>query len=394
MPKPARFDVTDIATGAHGLFEAGAAGVARVGADDSGSGAAVETVLLVPADRVSVVAVDLPSMSAAREAEALRWAIEDHIAGDPEQQHVVSLGRRADGRMACAVVARADLRDWLEAAPRPPDRILPDAACLRPEPGAIELLPSGDRVLAAAGEHDFDRIEPELLEDLLPEWRARLGGGELVWIGDRPPAELADQSVRLRGPRGDPLSELALGIAACPVNLARGEFAPPSADQARRWRGRALTLAGLALALVLGHALIELMLLRAERVRASEEVRQRFANLFPEVTTLVRPRVQAQRELQRLRGGAGDRFLTLMRRAAPVFSAGDSVRVESLRFDGSALDLELTTPGMPDIEALQSQLRRSGLEGRLGEVTVAGDRTRARFRVEPAMSGPSAGAGS
>ena len=208
--------------------------------------------------------------------------------------------------------------------------------------------------------------------------------------------------MRLRGPRGDALTELAFGIPGCQVNLAHGEFAPPSADHARRWRGRALTLAGLAVALVFGYALAELMLLRAERVRASEEVRQRFANLFPEVTTLVRPRVQAERELQRLRGGAGDRFLALMRRAAPVFNAGDSVRVESLRFDGSGLDLELTVPGMPDIEALQSQLSRSGLDGRLGEVTVAGDRsgdrfgdrTRARFRVEPAASEASAGTGS
>ena len=174
MAKTARFDVTDIATGARGLFEVGAAGVTPVSTDASGPAAAVETVLLVPADRVSVVAVDLPSMSAAREAEALRWAIEEHIAGDPEQQHVVPLGRRADGRMACAVVGRADLRRWLEAGSRPPDRILPDAACLRPEPGAIALLPSGDRVLAAAGEHDFDRIESIF-------WKTCCPNGGRVW---------------------------------------------------------------------------------------------------------------------------------------------------------------------------------------------------------------------
>ena len=187
MAKSARFDVTEIATGARRVFEVGDRGVTPAAPDASG----VESVLLVPADRVSVVAVDLPAMSPSREAEALRWAIEEHIAGDPEQQHVVPLGRRGDGRMACAVVARAELRGWVDAASRPPDRIVPDAACLRPDAGAIALLPSGDRVLASAGGHDFDRLEPELLEDLLPEWRARLGGGELVWIGDSSSARAA-----------------------------------------------------------------------------------------------------------------------------------------------------------------------------------------------------------
>lgn len=349
----------------------------------------VEQVLLVPADRISVFAVELPEMNPRRQAEALRWAVEDRIAGDPEAQHVVPLGRRPDGRMDCAVVARADMQRWIESAAARPDRVLPDAACLPRIERALVLMPFGDSVLVGAGPREFDRIEPELLEDLVPAWLERHPDIErLVWLGTDAPLQLAGRPVEAQPAGPEPLDLLIAGAQAPapkqPPDLAFEDYGPASDDDAGRWLRRAAGLAALALALLLAHAGTERWLLDRARDQAATEIEQRFAVLFPEITALQRPLAQAERALAELGGAGSDRFVALMRRVVPLFVGASGIAIESLRYENARVELLLSLPGMGDLEALQRQLRAAGLDAEVGEVTVQGDRTRARLEIRGA----------
>src|SRR6056297_3640805 len=143
----------------------------------------VEMVALVPADRCSLLRVALPEMNPARMSRALRWAIEDAIAGDPEKQHVVPVRRERDGRLTCLVAARADMQRWIENAGERPVCLLPDAACVPRADHELVLMARGDRILARGADEAFDRIEPELLDVIVPELVDACGDDpQLVWI--------------------------------------------------------------------------------------------------------------------------------------------------------------------------------------------------------------------
>jgi type II secretion system protein L len=375
MARPTHVRLIDLATGAEQTFD-------RDGRPTSGA-PADETVALVPADRVSVVRVAVPEMNAARLQRALRWAVEDAIAGDPEQQHVVPIHREPDGRLACLVAARADMDDWLGALGTRPSRMLPDAGCVPESTGELMLVPSGDAVLARAAGVQFDRIEPELLDDLVPDLLAGIPGGA-VWLGERPPAGVqaearpSDQSVL------ELLAPAALATEAQRLDLLRGDYADSGkAASSGQWRVVA-ALALLAVALLLGSAMAEFVVLERERERLERAVEQRVDELFPGIGPLVRPRAQIERALERLRGVGGDRFVRLLAAVSPKFSGASGVRVQSLNYADGRLDVVLETPGLADLEALQRQLRAEGLAAALGDVEVGEGAARGRLTIEAA----------
>ncbi|MGK7294672.1 MAG: type II secretion system protein GspL [Candidatus Wenzhouxiangella sp. M2_3B_020] len=383
MTRQSRYRLVDLSTASSGLFEAG--GEPVVG----DTGRADRLVALVPADRCSVARVALPEMSSSRMAQALRWAVEDQIAGDPESQHVVPIRREADGRLACLVVARDDMERWLAELPSRPARMVPDAACLPRATGELALLPAGDHVLARAGETTFDRLEPGLLDTFVPELRDHAGDpGRVVWLGDDVPAELGDVDLERRPLNAEWLGLLApgaLGAEGERFDLMRGEFGAADRTAApRQWRF-AGWLAALAVFLAFAVAMSEYVVLERERGRLDAAVEERLDTLFPEIGRIVRPRAQVERALAGLRGNSGDRFVRLAAAAGPVFSGASGVVLESMAYAEGRLEIELRTPSLADLEALQRQLRAQGLPAELRDVAVSDDGTSGRIEIaEPA----------
>jgi len=345
----------------------------------------VEMVALVPADRCSLLRVALPEMNPARMSRALRWAVEDSIAGDPEQQHVVPVRRDADGNLLCLVVARHDMDSWLAGLPAQPARMVPDAACLPCADGEVFLMPIDDVVLARAGEDIFDRIETSLLDSLVPEFMEGAGNqARLVWLGDHPPDEIRRFNPESRQAAGTPLDMLApgaLGTLGARVDLLQGDYAASDkASTMRQWR-LAGVLTALAVFLLLAGALIDYTLLAREQQQLQDEVEARFGDLFPDISTIVRPRAQAERALAELRGGSRDRFVQLLSAVSPLFSGASGIEVTSISYIDATLELELETASLADLEALQRQLRAQGIDASLQNVEVATGSTRGRIRI-------------
>lgn len=384
MAKTERYELVDVVTGDAAVFSRidGRVEPARSGGEDAG------LVALVPADRCSLVRVDLPEMSGPRMSQALRWAVEDSIAGDPEQQHVVPVRRARDGRLLCLVVARADMDDWLAALPRQPARLVPDAACLPRAEDEVVLMPLGGFVLARGGNEMFDRIEPELLDSLVPEFIDSAGNGaRLVWLGDEPPAELDRFGPEKRSDGASSLARLApaaLGSPGAAFNLLQGAYGERGrVSTARQWR-LVGWLAGLAVFLLLAGSIAEYAMLKREQLRLEEAVTARFAEMFPEISTIVRPRAQAERALIELRGGSRDRFVQLMGAVSPLFSGARGIEVNAVSYIDGSLDLQLETSSLADLEALQRQLRAQGIDAMLQNVEVLNDNTRGRIRISEA----------
>lgn len=379
MARGSRYRLLDLSTGESACFAASGR-VQRIESDDR-----APLIALVPADRCSVVRVDVPEMSPARLARALRWAAEDAIAGDPEQQHVVPIRRGADGRLLCLVAARADMEQWIERAGGRPIRMLPDAACVPAADGELVMLPHADRILVRSGRDVFDRLEPDLVDSIVPELLDTAGGVRgTVWLGTAPPSDLDLGPIETRPldrPVLDAMAGEAVGERAAAFNLMRGDFAPAETTVSRRqWRAAGI-LASVALLLALGVVLTEYWLVERERRQLAERVDARFTEIFPSITSVVRPRAQAERALAELRGGDRDRFVELLGAASPLFLGAEGVVVDSLRYAEGGLEIELATPALQDLEALQRQLGARGLDADLANVEVRTDRTRGRLTI-------------
>lgn len=348
-------------------------------------GPASAEVLLVPADRIAMVVVELPEMSAGRMQQALRWAVEDQIAGDAERQHVVPLERIDDQRIRCLVVSREDLDRWRDGRLTVPQRITPDAACLPWRDGQVVLLPDGDAVLVRSGPTTFDRLDRDLLEVLLPEFEANLEtAARRIWIGDEPPAWLEADHLERRPAPASKLAVLApgaVGPAGHRTNLARGKYAAGQRRPgASAWR-RVAVLAFVVIALALLSVRIETWLLARENARVEARIETLAGELFPGLGPLVRPRAQLERAAALARGGSADRAVALVATIDPIFSGAEGVEIESLNYAEGRLKLALTTPGMDDLEALRRQLETRGIAIDLGEVTLSGDQVSAVIMV-------------
>ncbi|NKI35672.1 hypothetical protein HFP89_10920 [Wenzhouxiangella sp. XN79A] len=337
---------------------------------------------LVPADRVSVVAVELPELRGARLEQALRWAAEDALAGDAENQHVVPLGRRDDGRMVCAVASREDMRRWRADDPAL-TALVPDAALLPWQPGDLVLAEDGEAVLARWGRHAFDRLDAALLDVLLPELVEQAAPERIRWYGGKPPDRIAMLDPQ-RHPAPSVLADWLAAQADPPdVDLLYGEFAPAARRPAPR-PGWTAALVALAVLLWLGDAALEVVQLDARADALAEEIEARTARLFPDLTLLPgRERLQIERALAG-RGETGDTFVRTLRRASPLFGGLDAVIVESLLWDSEQLELGVRAPGLPDLEALQAQLVARGLSARVDDVAIESGGVRGRLVLREA----------
>ncbi|MDT8410281.1 MAG: type II secretion system protein GspL [Wenzhouxiangellaceae bacterium] len=376
----------EISTGQQTRLSVGDDGRLVAAASQVDGGELEPLIVLVPADRCSLISVEIPEMSAGRMSQALRWAAEDAIAGDAAQQHVVPVKRKPDGRLQCLVVAGQDMREWLEQCPRRPVKMVPDAACLPWRDREIVLTRSGADLLARFGAFDFDRFEPDLAESLLPELVESIGNpASVVWIGPDMPAALSSFEPDVRQTTARLVETVSAEAVQSPINLMTGEFA--SDRQVRpwhRWRLAAM-LAGLA---VLGAVAVETVeqLMLSRQLSAVEQITERqFARLFPEITVIARPRAQAERALAALKGESRDRFVQMMRQVSPVFSGAGQVRVESLNYADARLDVTLATPKLEDIEALGRQLQAQGLEASVRDVSVESQATRGRLVIREAQ---------
>lgn len=339
-------------------------------------------VVLVDAGRCGAYAVDLPHVGGRRLEQALRWAVEEHLADDASGQHVVACGRDRAGRMRCLVVEPDLVDDWSDRAGNEPVAMLPDAACLPWAPGELVVLPDGGDLLVRWGEFAFDRIPRDVLEAVLDELLAAAGDAPaVVHYGDPPPPGLPRERLEVR-PAPDSVPALLAGqVPGNPADLLGGRRR--AGDRARLWR-HARTAAGLAVAaalLLAIHAAVELRMLDGESERLESAIQTRLAEVFPDIGRVQRPRVQAERELARLRYGRDAGALRLLARLDPLLAGAGGVQVRSLIYADGELRVDLEAADVADLEALRARMAALELDGRLEDVSVGPDTVSGRIRV-------------
>jgi len=325
--------------------------------------------VLVDASQCVGLRLELPRMSAGKQAQALRWAAEEHLASSAEDEHVVAGPRDDTDHLCCVVIGQAPMSALIKALDgQAVEQVVPDALCLPFKPGHVSLAAVESRVLARWGDWDFGSFEPELIAELLVSLP---GDPTLDWYG----GELFEalQSLSLEHQSTDPFEVLIKGLAEAPINLLTGDYASGSSQDARSYWRTAGIAAAVAAVLALGGAFVELKMLEGRSAELATELDSQFAAAFPGVAPAGRHLAQAQRQLSGLRFGEAAGLLDLMNRAAPVIAGQSTLVMDALSFRDGRLEFVLRAPDGAALENLATRLRALSLDAELQSLRMDDD---------------------
>ncbi|MGH8849823.1 MAG: type II secretion system protein GspL [Casimicrobiaceae bacterium] len=331
-----------------------------------------------------LVALPLPPLPAPRVAAAAGFALEDQLAGAPEQSHAVFGAQAADGTVRGAIVAASWMRAFAAGSRHAGihwDRVILESDLARPPAsGWCWCAPSTahggfvrtDRgasigvgaardagvppelalALTAAAPHapravrvDIGGIVPERLAQMRTQSRIEFTPGAPWRWFDADAAAFAS-AIDLRPPRDDPGSETARGEV--------GRLFVP-----------ALSIAALALGIHVAATLGQWLWLQWQVHALQREIAAIAQVAVPDAAAGVPPLQAIARHDAELRHRAGlparDDVLPLLARAQPALATLPAGAIRSLRYADGHLVFELQKFDPGRIERIQRDLQDLGL---------------------------------
>ncbi|MBJ6611569.1 MAG: hypothetical protein JG718_14505 [Candidatus Thiothrix moscowensis] len=331
-----------------------------------------QVVLLIPSRDALLTSTNINTRNQRQLKQAIPYALEDALAGDPEDQHIVWQAHPDSTQVDVAIIERSRLSEWLASLRTRQLRanaILPDVFALPWESDTLTLWQQGEQVWIRTSElgglacnsHTLPLIITSLRETNPAPLRLRLYADQPIsWAND-------EHFTLIPEVHAEQLHAASLQNAM-KLNLLHGWQAEDSArlkQQLQRWR----MAAGLALAaLLLGLGLygINTYRLQQQLNALDAENLQLFAELFPDAASDLDPRglkTRLESELLKLRGTAGesggDSSLTHLATLAEALSQVDGLSVKNITTQSGSLSIELQTQDEQAVESLRTALESS-----------------------------------
>lgn len=356
-----------------------------------------------PADTV-VTRIRLPTRNARKIAQALPFALEDHLLGDPTELHF-AYQREQDDMLAVAVTARERLQQWLQAlqaARLQPSRLCPATLSLPLDVDDWALAFVEDWIWVRSGPYTgfvcpatTDTVPP-LLTAALQEASSSASMPARITVFNAPaglPADAWSAALQLEVNLAAESLWDARITTLPPLNLLQGEFAPTRGLRNRlRPLLPAAVIAAVWLTGTLGLSFWEWWQLERQHRANQAAMTALFRQTFPEAKVVLDPALQMERSLEALRAqtgsaGHGD-FLPLLASVAPTLGTNADANLRTLKYADSKVTLELR---LPDFEALENIKNTVNATGKIrAEVLAAntqGSNVEGRLRIEPQADG-------
>lgn len=368
-----------------------------------------------PAGDTVLLSASLPTRSHRKIVQALPFALEDRLLGDPQTLHF-AYRAESDGTLSVAVTAHERLRIWsgalAQAGIRPvvlcPSTLLVpwalDCWSLAFAEGEV-LVRTGSAsgfvaplslppLLTAKGSVTTDRVNaglpPPLLTSALQEAAQTQKSPDYLVVFNAPADFRADDwSTLLKVPvrieqasvwekQQDP---------AAPLNLLQGQFQKKSGiSSSLRPYFPAAAMLLIWMLVNVGIDLSDWWKLRRQHQEYTREMTNILKTSFPEIKTILDPAAQMQRSMDSLlaRGGRQDRdLLPLLSKTAAALRADTRVRLRGLRYAEHSLTLELSWPAAGSPDAVKAALEAAGLRTEVQALTPRAGEVDGRLRLQP-----------
>jgi len=333
--------------------------------------------------------------------QALPYALEDRLLGDPESLHF-AWRPEPDGALAVAVTSRQRVNTWTEALARA--QLRPHAMC-----PATLLVPWADDCwsLAFVGGEILVRTgaisgfvcpatgsePPPLLVAALQEAARRPNPPAALVVFQGVPGFSATawkQALNLpvRTESGSFWDRLA--DSQTPINLLQGQYerGPVLGESLRPYR-LALILLALWLVSAASYDLFDWWQLRREHSALRQSMSQILLTSFPETRTVLDPAAQMQKSVEQLlaKGGQSDQeLLPMWMKITAAMQTEPRARLRSLRFADKALTVELVWPGAATPDAWKNAAERSGLRAEVLSLSPRANEVEGRLRLTPTIT--------
>lgn len=348
-------------------------------------------IILIPVNWMHLRTVNLPRMRNAQLQQALPFAFEEHIAGDIERMHVAAGNASAGGGLPAAAIESellSNLLAQLQEHTIHAARAVPDALCIPVPPmGQVTLLSIGEDVLVRAFDSEVFCLRNDELEWYLQSLEGLTHAHLLVPSRD---STLSAATVQQAVPDIIVTSEeihsglhsLRIGNPGVDIDLLSGRFSPGQRNQQQvGWRKLALA-AGIFLMVLTAYATTDWWLLKAAKADAQQAVNTVFRSKFPAITTIVNPRVQAERAIGGSNSADGKVALQLLAVVAPAVSRNTELQLLSLDYERGSLRLQMRGDSVAQLEELIQDLQSQQVNAELQGVNRDAEQVRGEVVVE------------
>lgn len=324
-------------------------------------------ILLLPATSVLLQELELPVKANAQIKKALPFALEDRLADDIENYHLV-WHKQSTGKLAVAIVSHEKMitmtglfdKAGIELA-----GMYPESLCLPYQADQYSLLIEDQQASLRASVWQGWGIDVDALPVILPKL---LDEGWLcqslrLWSNQAPAEWMQSLPLTCIEETFTPSLQLfASGFgAATELNLLAGDYAIQS-KPVGRWQHwmPVVALALLALMLQVG-ALLNKTWQQQDRLQLIEnQSLALFKQTFPDVKRIVNVKAQADQQLIALKkqaGNGGSAFMRLLYRSGEIFKDFSGLEYQKLNYANAAIQLQIKTVDIAQLEQLKQQLQ-------------------------------------
>jgi general secretion pathway protein L len=348
----------------------------------------------LPAGDALLTVARVPSKSRARIEQALPYALEDQVIGDPETMDYRWVVQE-DESLAVAVTAKsrleavaAALRDAGIAVANlcPATLAVPfsDGVWTAAWDGAEWLVRTG-RVMGFVCPPALDGGIPPGIRGAIAEARDKEHLPERLLVLNAPPDVVADAwSEALAVPVESRAMDFWGHAEAGPINLMPRAFGAPGAGM-QTLRRVAPAMAMLALFAVGWVAFNgwELYALKRQHEATRAEMLDLFKKSFPEAKSIVDPALQMARNLSALQAGGGNSsptdLLPMLTQTATALGGGTHPR--AIQYADGGLTLDVTVGDFQAMETLRTAIASKGLDAEVANATNREGKVEGRLRV-------------
>jgi len=355
-----------------------------------------------PADTLLTQAA-LPTRSRAKIQQALPYALEDQLIGEPDQLHF-AYRILENNNLAVAVTARERLQTWisqLTAAGLRPSSFCPAELMLPFTAGSWSAAfhedelwvrtGTGSGFVCAAGAD----TPPSMLEMMLREAREKDHAPQSLVILQAPSGfDQSTWATRLDlGVQVEKQDFWAIHHEPIPaMNLLQGAFAPNS--QVREL-APALRPAAIMLAVWLIGSLVFDLSEWWQLKRAHENIQREMTSLFQRTfpgAVVQDPALQMERLVGDMQGKTGkasaNDLLPLLGSVAPVMRASPQIKLRGMQYGDSRLTLEITLPDFQTMETVKNAFTARGMQVEVVGANSTASGVESRLRLsQPGKAG-------
>ncbi|PPD33715.1 MAG: type II secretion system protein GspL [Methylomonas sp.] len=328
-----------------------------------------QLILLLPASAVLLLEITLPIKNIAQLKKALPFALEDMLADDVENYHLVWLKQPQD-KVVVAAIPHEKLAAYLalfKDADLELDAVCAEPLCLSYQDGACSVLIEAEQAVFRTGQWQGGGIDTNFLPVLLGKLRDEGRDCQQLRLWSRQSvAELSEilPFEYIEQPLITPLQLFAEGInAALELNLLSGRYARQSKAKGRwqQWLP-AVVIVVIAMSIQTGMLMKQTWQQQAQLEALEAQTLDLFKQTFPDIKRVVNVKAQADQQLIELKkhsNQSASAFMHILYQSGEHLKDNSALQLKKLNFANGSLLMQLNAPDIGQLEQFKQQIATS-----------------------------------